>query len=469
MRALPWHLTAWADHLDRIPAGAGRQYHCIRPHLLRQRTNFLQARAVGTLGVEFLRTRMFRGVKTLVYSSRCFAGLGQRLLRKGQAASGRLLSSPAASVSDDSIQLEVIRDMFHSYARTDPSKAEPFLSIEDLRDMLLSIGDHPSDERLRHIIDAIDKDASGTVELNEFMEGYHTVLGGEHDAGDNSPDTILMDDVLRTFRNIDRNGDGVLDMEELANLLTATGGHIGNREAREILELADTDKNGVIDLSEFIAFFANEATRRPYSWRLRSGFRAAFVVGGPKSGTKSLCERLVQSAEILSCDVGEILKEEVETGSPLGKKIATTLANDWLVPSSTSMALLRKKLSRLPGSFVAIRGFPRYKRNCRDFEKICGVPEFSVYIDTPEEIIIERLLEEKPDQLAIDIQEAEAHANAFLIMVEPMLEHLEKSGVTVHRLDGCGSSDDIWEELLSLEPLVRNRCDAGILSCFSAL
>eukprot|EP01083_Nonionella_stella_P002299 6617_1 len=60
-------------------------------------------------------------------------------------------------------------------------------------------------------------------------------------------------DVLAHFKRLDVDGDGVLELNELKQLLLDMGyvGHTAEEEAREMMKTADLNNDGVIDLQEF--------------------------------------------------------------------------------------------------------------------------------------------------------------------------------------------------------------------------
>lgn len=366
-------------------------------------------------------------------------------------------------MTDDTVREDVVRDLFLSYARApDPSHPNPksaFLARDDLRALLASVGEHPPDARLRAAFDAVDADGSGTLDFAEFLDGYRSVLGGDLGEAGLRETMLDVDELVRVFRVLDRNGDGSVSRTELWGVLVASGGSIGAKEARKILKLADVDGSKSITLPEFLAFMTDDSDEADVHWRLRSGFRAVFVIGGPRSGKSMLCHRLEREAAMVRCDAEGLLEEEVARGSPLGGDIAKALDRGWPVKSSTVMALVRKKLSQCPGSFATLDGFPGSKRNCRDFEKVFGAPEFAVYIAASEEAMIERLLEEGTTgkESEADVEKAESRVRAFHALAVPMLKHLNNSGVVVHILDGKNSFDDMWAELLSLNVLLDKR------------
>mmetsp|Transcript_50122 Transcript_50122/g.160365 ORF Transcript_50122/g.160365 Transcript_50122/m.160365 type:complete len:148 (-) Transcript_50122:135-578(-) len=61
------------------------------------------------------------------------------------------------------------------------------------------------------------------------------------------------DEELReAFAILDRNGNGVLSLRELRELLTTRGDKLTDAEVNEVMRAADTDRDGVISLDEFM-------------------------------------------------------------------------------------------------------------------------------------------------------------------------------------------------------------------------
>lgn len=59
---------------------------------------------------------------------------------------------------------------------------------------------------------------------------------------------------IHTFRSLDKNKDGYITMGELKSVLK---GQINGSELQSILEGVDTDRNGAINYTEFIAATLN--------------------------------------------------------------------------------------------------------------------------------------------------------------------------------------------------------------------
>jgi adenylate kinase family enzyme len=115
-------------------------------------------------------------------------------------------------------------------------------------------------------------------------------------------------------------------------------------------------------------------------------------------------------------------------------------------------------------------GFPRTLQNYNDFDAICGAPECALYIDVPDEVMIQRILNRgkggsgRSDD---NIETAKRRIETFHELTVPTLDCLNESGVPVHALDGTGSPDDVWEQLLSLDTpvgrLAKQRNERSIL------
>lgn len=61
-------------------------------------------------------------------------------------------------------------------------------------------------------------------------------------------------EVEHVFRRYDANGDGKISAEELASVLRALGAPPGPGEVQRMMDEMDADRDGFVDLSEFVAF-----------------------------------------------------------------------------------------------------------------------------------------------------------------------------------------------------------------------
>jgi Ca2+-binding EF-hand superfamily protein len=95
------------------------------------------------------------------------------------------------------------------------------------------------------MLEASDTNKSGGIEFDEFLVGCNLLLGSHTHtstttaptpapapAGSDSAESQRINDLVRLFHTLDRDGDGRLTLDELSGLMSASGGHIDKDEAR---------------------------------------------------------------------------------------------------------------------------------------------------------------------------------------------------------------------------------------------
>ena len=287
---------------------------------------------------------------------------------------------------------QVIRDLFLSFAtQNDDSDTEPSLDVHDLRDLLLAIGECPSNDKLQQLIQTVDKDGDGSIDYEEFIAGCDAILGGSSGNSSSSGTNEDTLDLIEIFHMLDADGSGDISMEELSNMLSTAGVAISEEDSQEIMDTADRNGDGRIDLDEFLDLMTNEKLTSIHM-RIKTAFRVALVMGGPGSGKGTLCDKLIKHAKVQHFSSGEALREEIASGSPLSKSIEQTMKEGKLLPSCTIIALVKKQLRRYPGALVVLDGFPRSRENYEDFVDILGTPEFVISVDVSDEEMISRIL-----------------------------------------------------------------------------
>ena len=116
----------------------------------------------------------------------------------------------------------------------------------------------------------------------------------------------LFDDYAGASRTLDREG--------LQKLLASIGERPDAETLETLFSTADADQSGAIDLDEFLAASDQLLASNPA--------KNILVVGGPGSGKGLLCSRLVSECGVSHVSCGDMLREEVNAGTPLGKEVA---------------------------------------------------------------------------------------------------------------------------------------------------
>jgi len=200
--------------------------------------------------------------------------------------------------------------------------------------------------------------------------------------------------------------------------------------------------------------------------------RVVLVVGGPGSGKGALCERLAADCSAVHLSCGEMLREEVEAQTPLGKEVQEIMDRGDLVSSAVVTALMRRRMRQHPGRRILLDGFPRSLENARDFVQLCGPPELALHLDCDDTILLERILA-RGGQSAKDAERAEAEGKVVNVRADDnvhtaiqrlknyhkhhsqTMSWLKEIKVPIVELDCSGSKDDVWGQLMAIGRLMR--------------
>ena len=108
------------------------------------------------------------------------------------------------------------------------------------------------------------------------------------------------------------------------------------------------------------------------------------------SGKGTLVLDLEKHLKFSLISMGQLLREEVATGSALGKRLKEIMDKGNLVDAETIMKVIGKKLSNTTGICI-FDGFPRNKEQADALEKVANV-DLVLYLNLPKEKAIERIV-----------------------------------------------------------------------------
>ncbi|KAI4969721.1 probable calcium-binding protein CML8 [Hordeum vulgare subsp. vulgare] len=124
----------------------------------------------------------------------------------------------------------------------------------ELNVAMRALGFEMTPEQIQQMIAEVDKDGSGTIDLDEFIH-MMTDKMGERDA---------RDELHKAFRIIDQDANGKISDMDIQRLAIEAGEHFTLDEVREMIEAADENGDGEVDMEEFMKMMK------------RTGFGAGF-------------------------------------------------------------------------------------------------------------------------------------------------------------------------------------------------
>jgi adenylate kinase len=115
------------------------------------------------------------------------------------------------------------------------------------------------------------------------------------------------------------------------------------------------------------------------------------IFGPPGSGKGTYASRLEPTLGIKAIAMGDIFREAIKQGTPLGKKVEKYLNSGQLVPDDTVIEVLKERTSRkdCEKGFI-LDGFPRTIEQAKALAKIAKIDAI-INLQVPDWIIIERL------------------------------------------------------------------------------
>ncbi|WOH10608.1 hypothetical protein DCAR_0730077 [Daucus carota subsp. sativus] len=141
-----------------------------------------------------------------------------------------------ASLDDE--QIGELREIFRSFDMNNDNS----LSQLEFNSLLRSLGLSPSPDQLQAITEKADTNNNGLIEFSEFLALVAPELA-------RSPYSEKQMRVI--FKMFDRDGDGFVTAEELADSMERLGHKLSKEELTGMIEEADADGDGQISFQEF--------------------------------------------------------------------------------------------------------------------------------------------------------------------------------------------------------------------------
>lgn len=115
------------------------------------------------------------------------------------------------------------------------------------------------------------------------------------------------------------------------------------------------------------------------------------LIGIQGSGKGTLVASLKNRMELAEISTGQLMREEIATGSALGKHIKEVILNGKLVETDTVLKAIAKKLNDSQHKNYVFDGFPRNLEQADKMKNVCNV-DLVVYLNLSKEIALERLV-----------------------------------------------------------------------------
>ena len=116
------------------------------------------------------------------------------------------------------------------------------ITPQKLGELMRKLGQNPSEADLIEMIEAVGKKGSRKIGFEEFVEMM--------EKKNNECDTE--EELINTFRVFDTESNGLISVQNLANIIRTLGETLTEKEIDEIITEADVDGDGFINYEEFV-------------------------------------------------------------------------------------------------------------------------------------------------------------------------------------------------------------------------
>ena len=175
---------------------------------------------------------------------------------------------------------------------------------------------------------------------------------------------------------------------------------------------------------------------------------AVIFLGPPGAGKGTQAARLAEELGFKKLSTGDILRDHVARGTPLGLQVKPIMDRGDLVPDDLILALIREELA----DRVIFDGFPRTIPQAEALDRLLeetgtrllGV----VLVEAPEEELVRRLLKRAELEGRSDDNEEtiRRRLQVYREKTEPLIQYYEKTGA-LRRVEGLGTPDEVYARI----------------------
>ena len=134
------------------------------------------------------------------------------------------------------------QEIFKAFELFDADKSGS-IDIHELKEAMKALGVYLKKAQLKAIMDKLDEDGSGTIELDEF-----TTLMKEK-INERDP----KEELVKVFRTYDEENIGLINAANLKNVAQELKQEVTDKEIKGMIYEADRDSDGFVDVFDFLA------------------------------------------------------------------------------------------------------------------------------------------------------------------------------------------------------------------------
>mmetsp|Transcript_14111 Transcript_14111/g.20863 ORF Transcript_14111/g.20863 Transcript_14111/m.20863 type:complete len:165 (+) Transcript_14111:100-594(+) len=134
-------------------------------------------------------------------------------------------------------EIEEIREAFNLFDTDGSGHIDP----KELKAAMQSLGFEAKNQTIYQMISDIDKDGSGSIDFDEFLDMMTARMS----------DKDTREDINKVFQLFDDDRTGKITIKNLRRIAKELGENMSDSELKEMIERADLDNDGEVSMEEF--------------------------------------------------------------------------------------------------------------------------------------------------------------------------------------------------------------------------
>jgi len=143
--------------------------------------------------------------------------------------------------------IEELREAFHLFDKDN----DGCITAKEVQTVMRGLRLESTDQEISDMINNVDVDGSGTVDFNEFLAMMSRSNCRRVD-GPQAQSKTEEEELRQAFRVFDMDSNGYIDANELKITMFNLGENLNDKDIKNMLKMADKNKDGKIDYEEFI-------------------------------------------------------------------------------------------------------------------------------------------------------------------------------------------------------------------------
>lgn len=172
------------------------------------------------------------------------------------------------------------------------------------------------------------------------------------------------------------------------------------------------------------------------------------LFGPPGAGKGTQAEKIATHYNLPHLSTGNIFRENIQNGTPLGKKVKAIMDAGNLVPDETVVDLVASELDK--GEYdkgVILDGFPRTVTQAEELDAYLEENgkkiDYFISLDVPEQELVNRILSRGEGRSDDTPEKIKTRLQVYRNETEPVMNYYRAKDA-VKEIDGVGTIDEIF-------------------------